>query len=112
LFNGGLFAATLVIGYLLRTLLPMKYISLRNIVYGAIFGIVFGLSTRRVSIILILTILGIAIFTISSIYIARLSLDINVEAIIRGAMIGLVLGFGYAYLTKDFEGRRLQQNEK
>lgn len=112
LLNGGLFAATLVIGYLLGTLLPMKYIGLRNIVYGAIFGIVFGLSTRRISVILILAILGMAIFTISSIYIARLGFHVNVEAIIRGAMIGLVLGFGYAYLTKGFEGRHLQQNEK
>lgn len=103
LLKGGLFAATLVIGYLLGTLLPMKYISLRNIVYGAIFGIVFGLSTRRVSIILILAILGMAIFSISSIYIARLGFHVNVEAITRGAMIGLVLGFGYAYLTRDLE---------
>lgn len=103
LFKGGLFAATLVVGYLLGTLLPMKYFGLRNIVYGAVFGIAFGLSTRRVSGILLHIILAAAIFTISSIYIARLAYTINIEAIIRGAMIGLVLGFGYAYLTRNQE---------
>ncbi|NJC97323.1 MAG: TIR domain-containing protein [Anaerolineae bacterium] len=109
LFKGGLLAVTLVIGYLLGTLLPMKYISLRNIIYGAIFGFVFGLSTRRISIILILTILGATIFTISAIHIARMIFSVNVEAIIRGGMIGLVLGFGYAYLTRDMENISLAE---
>jgi hypothetical protein len=72
LISGGVFSLSLLIGAFVASLLPIRYISLRNILYGSIFGIAFGLSTRRISIIVILTILGAAIFTISSIYIARL----------------------------------------
>ena len=103
LVKGGVCAVALMLGGFLGTFLPSGYLSLRLIVYGAVFGIAFGLSTRRISIIVLLAILGSAMFSITYIYIARLPFTVNFEAVIRGAMIGLVIGFGYAYLTRDLE---------
>ena len=103
LIKGGLGAVSLVVGYFLGILLPISYISLRNIILGAMFGIVFGLPARKVSIVSLLVVLGSAIFMISSIYISNLNYTYNSEAIIRGALIGLVMGFGYAYVTMNME---------
>jgi outer membrane protein assembly factor BamD (BamD/ComL family) len=109
LIRGGIFALALIIGYFFTSLLTVRYLSLRNVIYGTVFGIAFGLSTRRVSIIAFLAILGSAIFTITAIYIAKLSYSVIVESVIRGALIGLVLGFAYAYVTGNMEERQSEQ---
>jgi hypothetical protein len=103
LIRGGLCAAAGIIGCLSVLLFPSLNLILRNIIYGIWFGIAFGLSTRRISDIAFLAILGSAIFTITAIYVANLNSPIMIESIVRGSLIGLVLGFGYAYITRGTE---------
>jgi outer membrane protein assembly factor BamD (BamD/ComL family) len=103
LIRGGLCAAAGIVGHFSAPLLSPSNLILRGISYGMWFGIAFGLSTRRIPNVIFLAVLGSAIFTITSLYMVMLHVPIMAESIIRGTLIGLVLGFGYAYVTRDAE---------
>jgi hypothetical protein len=107
LIKGALCALALIIGYSLASLLPNKYVSLRNIIYGLCLGIAFSLSARRITSIVIISLLGSAVFALTHISLTALPFAILAKAVIRGAWIGLVLGFGYAYVTRSTETTNL-----
>ena len=80
---------------------PDRYHILRNIILGIGLGLTLGLLIRRASAIGILVILGVGIFIITR----ALNADIFTfpdiwKATVRGALIGLVLGYAYGYLRK------------
>ena len=104
LITGGLCAIGLVIGNFSASLFLPRYINLRNLLWGAGLGIALGLPTRRISVISLIAILGSAMFTITSIYMSTINTGSLWESTVRGAWIGLVLGFGYAYATKEGTG--------
>jgi outer membrane protein assembly factor BamD (BamD/ComL family) len=112
LINGGFCTIGLVVGYFAALILLSRFIDLKNILWGLGLGIALSLSSRRISIITVIATLGSAAFVMTS----RAVSDINTATlwgnVVRGAWIGLVLGFGYAYLTRDFKSERLQLNEK
>jgi len=99
----GYFAALLILPAYMRDTFPGRYVILRNIFWGAGLGLCFGLSSRRLSVIGLLTVLGFSIFVITAGYYAILSLREPWGSTLRGALIGLVLGFGYAFVTSDTE---------
>ncbi len=103
LFKGGVCAIALVIGYFLASLLPMNYLSIQNIIIGLCLGAAFGLSTRRITNIVLMALLSSAIFAI----IVSLPYSLTINPVIRGAWIGLVLGVGYAYVTGEFRNNEL-----
>lgn len=87
---------------------PDRYHILRNIILGIGLGLTLGLLIRRASAIGILVILGVGIFMITR----ALNADIFTfpdiwKATVRGALIGLVLGYAYGYLRKT---KPLQSN--
>ena len=100
---GGLYALGILLGYLAVLLLMPGYGgNVRNILWGLGLGIALGLPRRRIFVITFLAILGSAIFTITSIYMAEvINWGEPWESSFRGALIGLVLGLGYAYVTQE-----------
>ncbi|MEW6401597.1 MAG: TIR domain-containing protein [Chloroflexota bacterium] len=101
LVMGGLCALGLLLGYFATLLLMPPYGNMRNIIWGLGLGIALGLPTRRISVISLLAILSSAIFTITSIYMAGVDWGEPWESTLRGALIGLVLGSGYAYVAQE-----------
>jgi hypothetical protein len=107
LISGGLCALGLVIGYFSATLFLSSYMDLRNLLWGLGAGLALSLSTRRGSVIVLIAILGAAIFTMTGVYTASIEMDSLWESTVRGAWIGLVLGFGYAYATRELKNNKL-----
>lgn len=83
---------------------PERYAILRNIILGSVLGLAFGLLSRRISSISVLVILGswVVVFTgINFLGNNVVSYENIWRTIMGGGLIGLVLGFGYAYLTRE-----------
>jgi outer membrane protein assembly factor BamD (BamD/ComL family) len=109
LLKGGICGLGLSLGYVASLIIPIElhftgpYLILKNIIWGAGLGLACCLPSRRISAIGLITILGSFTFVITS------SLNQTVfsewgtlwQNIIRGGLIGLVLGFGYAYVTRE-----------
>jgi outer membrane protein assembly factor BamD (BamD/ComL family) len=108
LVKGAMCGLGFVIGYfvallILQNVYPQFYSVLKNIIWGAGLGMCFGLGIRRASAITLLTILGSAIFVFTSAYSFISSMGTLSEAIVRGGLIGLILGLGYVYVTGEIE---------
>ena len=106
LISGGLCAASLVIGYFSTLFIleidyyGLNYYGFRNIIWGLLFGIVFGLSTRSLPSIVFLAIIGSMGFMSTSVFISTINAGDVWEAALRGIWVGIVLGFGYAFVTR------------
>jgi outer membrane protein assembly factor BamD (BamD/ComL family) len=103
----GYIASLLILPNSMREAFPDRYGILRNVLWGAGLGLCFGLPGRRLSVLALLTVLGSSIFVFTSGYYAILSLGEPWGSVVRGALIGLVLGFGYAYATRDLKNNNL-----
>jgi hypothetical protein len=112
LIKGGVFGLGLLLGYgasLLflstfpRYIYPVQYDILKNILWGMGLGLAFCLPSRRISAIGLLTILGSFIFVVTSVlnFTTFSALGSIWTNILRGVFIGIVLGFGYAYITRE-----------
>jgi outer membrane protein assembly factor BamD (BamD/ComL family) len=106
LIKGGLCGLGLSLGYLVASLVPgiSESIVLADIVVGAGLGLALSLPSRRISSTVLLIILGSLIFVVSSSVVgemAPLSYQSGWTNILRGGLIGLVLGFSYAYVTRE-----------
>jgi len=80
---------------------PDRYHVLRNVILGIGLGLALGLLIRRASAIGVLAVLGAGIYMITR----ALNADVFTfpdiwKAVVRGALIGLVLGYGYGYMRK------------
>jgi hypothetical protein len=72
---------------------------LRNISWGVGLGSVLGIMSRRASAIGLLAIIGAGIFaTTRALNVDVFDISSFWENIVRGALIGLVLGYGYGYV--------------
>lgn len=116
LFSAAIGGAGLLVGYYIAfDVLPLvtgqsylisypgKYIVLilRQVFLGTGFGLALGLLVRRISAIGVLTVLGAGIYMISNTINIRFFDDLDVLGnIVRGALIGLVLGYGYGYMRR------------
>jgi hypothetical protein len=107
LINAGFCAIGLVIGYFAALIFLSRFIDLKNILWGLGLGIALGLSIRRVSAIALIAIPGSAIFMMSSSAVSGIETVSLWGSAMRGAWIGLVLGFGYAYATRGLKYDKL-----
>jgi hypothetical protein len=113
LVTGGLWGLGLLVGYIAflvfipsytADIWPERYGILRNIFVGAGLGLALILPSRRISGIGVSVILGLFVFVITGIFYLDNAVLLYGEmwgTIIRGGAIGLVMGLGYAYLTKE-----------
>ena len=110
LSRGGLCGLGFLLGYIAEMLIlpaymqeafPGRYGILKNIIWGTGLGLCFSLPSRKLSVIGLLIVIGSSMFVFTSGYNAILSLGEPWMSILRGALIGLVLGFGYAYATME-----------
>jgi hypothetical protein len=68
---------------------------------GTGLGLAFGLLIRRVSAITVLVVLGAGIYMITNVVNIEFFSNSSVWGnIVRGALIGLVLGYGYGYMRR------------
>jgi len=80
---------------------PEQYHVIRNAIWGLGLGLAFGSLVRRASAIGVLGVLGAGIYMVTHVlYIGFLDISSVWGAILRGALIGLVLGYGYGYMRK------------
>ena len=85
-----------------------RYAILRQISLGTGLGLAFGSFIRRVSAIVMLAILGVGVFMVTIVLFSREFFEISsIPDAVRGALIGLVLGYGYGYMrrTKPLESK-------
>jgi hypothetical protein len=76
-----------------------KYFTLRQPFLGMGLGLAFGILIRRASAIGVLAVLGAGIYMITlALNVEILNISPSWENIVRGALVGLVLGYGYGYL--------------
>jgi outer membrane protein assembly factor BamD (BamD/ComL family) len=76
-----------------------RYAILRQIALGTGLGLAFGSFIRRISAIVVLALLGAGVFMVTSVLFSREFSDISsIPDAVRGALIGFVLGYGYAYM--------------
>lgn len=115
LFSAGICGIGLLIGYSIRLVIvpaivgqsysvsfPLRYNILSQISYGLGLGAGLGFLIRRASAIGVLAVLGAGIYMITR----ALNADVFDfpdiwKAVVRGALIGLVLGYGYGYTRKS-----------
>lgn len=116
LSKGALCGLGLLLGYIaslfilpssMQEAFPDRYGILRNVLWGAGLGLCFGLPSRRLLVIGLLVILGSSIFVVTAVYYPLFSFGEPWVSTIRGALIGLVLGFEYAYATRDLKTNKL-----
>ena len=80
---------------------PLRYNILRQISYGVGLGVGLGFLIRRASAIVVLVVLGAGIYMVTrALNIDLFNLSPIWESALRGALIGLVLGYGFGYLRK------------
>ena len=80
---------------------PEQYATLRNICLGIGLGLAFGLFIRRASATVLFSILGAGIYMFTKADVLFSLEFFNTSSIpdaMRGAIIGLVLGYGYGYM--------------
>ena len=108
LFSAGLCGMSLLLGYAIALVIYPAVAGLSSsailryqVSYGIGLGLGLGLLIRRASAIGVLVVLGVGIYMITR------ALNVEVldilgiwENIVRGALIGLVLGYGYGYMRK------------
>jgi outer membrane protein assembly factor BamD (BamD/ComL family) len=86
---------------------PERYAILKQIFLGIGLGLAFGLSIRRALAIGVQAVLGAGIYMFTRGNIELLGLLGVWGNIVRGALIGMVLGYGYGYMRKS----KPQQNK-
>jgi outer membrane protein assembly factor BamD (BamD/ComL family) len=122
LMLGAMCALGLILGYYAARLLfssynlpphPDRYIVLANFLGGVGLGLAFSALTRRPSTIVMLALLGSWMFVITSVsvlvtnFIPSFFYEYVINSgnglydAVRGVLIGLVLGFSYAYATRE-----------
>ena len=82
---------------------PGRYAILRNISFGIGLGLAVGLSIRRASAAVILSILGAGMFMLTKpdvLFSVDFFVTSSIPDAVRGALIGLVLGYAYGYMSK------------
>jgi hypothetical protein len=96
----GYYTALAVIPASYLATFPDQYHDLRNVIWGIDLGLAFGFLIRRASAIGVLTILGAGVFTITRMLNVQIFGFESWTNIVRGALIGLVLGYAYGYMRK------------
>ncbi len=115
LLKGGICGLGLLLGYAVSLIIPIElhyegpYLILKNIIWGVGLGLAFCLPSRRVSAIVLLALLGSFIFALTSVLNSTVFSELeNVWTnTLRGGLIGLVMGFGYAYVTRENKNQPL-----
>jgi hypothetical protein len=108
LISAGICSIGLLIGSyvaldILPRISPVRYSMPKQVLLGTGLGLAFGLLIRRVSAITVLVILGAGIYMITGVVSIKFFSNINMNVwgdIVRGALIGLALGYGYGYLHR------------
>jgi outer membrane protein assembly factor BamD (BamD/ComL family) len=89
------------VGQYTNSVLLDKYNTLRQPFFGIGLGLALGLLIRRASAIGVLAVLGAGMYMMTRALNSELfDLSLSWENILRGALIGLVLGYGYGYMRK------------
>ena len=80
---------------------PEQYAVLRQICLGVGLGLAFGLFIRRASAIGVFIILGVGMYIFTVTLFSKEFFEISsIPDAVRGALIGLVLGYAYGYMRK------------
>jgi hypothetical protein len=114
LFTAGVCGIGLLLGYFIKLVIvpaivgqsyqeifPLQDNILRQVSWGIGLGLALGLLIRRASAIGVLAALGAGIYMITRVLnVEIIGFESIWTTIVRGALIGLVLGYGYGYMRK------------